>query len=73
MCNWIPLSKEKPKGGVRFIGMAENGEWNLFTAPNHDTIDHDDPQRKRIIMTKQQHLDKILDVYKVVKWMTPTA
>lgn len=71
MSNWILLSERKPKGGERFIGCGYDKrnriEWNLFTAPNHDQKD----DQGRVEMTKEQHLDKIIDVYQLFKWMVP--
>jgi hypothetical protein len=66
MCEWINVSERKPKPGQRFIGANEK-DWNLFTAPNNDLKD----EQGKIEMTKDQHLDKILEVYKVTKWMIP--
>ena len=66
MCNWIYLNKQKPKPGQRFIGANEK-EWHLFTAPNHDQKD----DQGKVEMTKEQHLDKIIEVFKLTKWMVP--
>lgn len=72
MCETIEMSKRKPNGGVRFIGFGTDKrgrpEWNLFTAPNHDQKD----DQGRIEMTKEEHLDKIIEVYNLTKWMVPT-
>lgn len=73
MCDWIEMSERKPKGGERFIGagLSKSGkpEWNLFTAPNHDQKD----DQGRIEMTKEQHLDKIIEVFQLTKWMVPNV
>lgn len=63
---WIYLIDQKPKPGQRFIGASEK-EWNLFTAPNHDQKD----DQGKVEMTKEQHLDKIIEVFKLIKWMVP--
>ena len=72
MCNWIDFKNRKPKPGERFIGagLTKNGksEWNLFTAPNHELKD----DQGKIELTKEQQLDKIIEVYKLEKWMVPT-
>ena len=72
MTDWIFLSERKPKPGERFIGagLTKNGkeEWNLFTAPNHDQKD----DQGKIEMTKEQHLDKIIEVFSLTKWFIPT-
>lgn len=71
MCDFTQMSERKPKGGQRFIGIGTdkkgNPEWNLFTAPNHDLKD----DQGKIEMTKEQHLDKIIEVYQLTKWMVP--
>lgn len=71
MCDWIFISERKPKPGERFIGVGKDKkgreEWNLFTAPNNDLKD----DQGKIEMTKEQHLDKIIEVYELYKWMVP--
>jgi hypothetical protein len=71
MCEIIEMQKRKPKGGERFIGFGldkrDKVEWNLFTAPNHDLKD----DQGKVEMTKEEHLDKIIEVYRLTKWMVP--
>lgn len=70
MCNWVEISKQKPKPGQRFIGTCGK-KWNLFTAPAHDLKEIDGDGNEVVVMTKEQHLDKILSVYAITRWMVP--